>query len=63
MMGDCFPAAQHVCPTGAERNHAFLMIWAAGLLIYFPPGSILIRRGKVAFELIAGTGRKLAFDP
>lgn len=43
-MGDCSPSPQHVCPTDAERHHAFLMIWAVGLLIYFPLGWLLIRR-------------------
>jgi hypothetical protein len=44
MMGDCFPTAQHVCPTDAQRNHAFFTIWAVGVLIYFPLGWLIIRR-------------------
>jgi len=43
MLGDCFPTAQHVCPTDAQRNHAFFTIWAVGLLIYFTLEWFIIR--------------------
>lgn len=46
MLGDCFPTPQRACPTDATRDHQFLMIWAVGLLIYFPLGWFLLRREK-----------------
>ena len=44
MVGDCFASPHHVCPTDADRNHTFFIIWVAGLLIYFPLGWFLLRR-------------------
>ena len=46
ILGDCFPTPQHACPTEATRDHQFLMIWAVGLVIYFPLGWFLLRREK-----------------
>jgi hypothetical protein len=46
MMGDCFPTAGRTCPTDAQRDHTFLMIWMIGLVIYFGLGWWLVRHTR-----------------
>lgn len=46
VLGDCFASAQHTCPTDAQGNARILIIWIAGLLVYFGLGWFLLRRER-----------------